>query len=231
MMHRIKKSRLKFGSGILLSALVVFATVLVLSCTNDQTSLSTIDQDDKKSFNDPTVFSVVVDAGHGGTDDGGTHDHASEKDIVLGIVNAIRQLEVAPDIRLSFTRARDVTMPLKERVELANGSRPDLFLSLHVNSHPNKEPLGLEVYYSELNRDYRMSLAYSREFANTLGMKPTAIKSADFMVLKGTNCPAVLLNIGSMDNAGELAYLMKKENQQKIAREIVDTIVGISKMI
>lgn len=91
---------------------------------------------------DDGVFTVVLDAGHGGKDPGAVgHKVAGkqilEKDATLGIALKIRdQLKGQKGIRVVMTRDTDVFLTLSERTRKANDAKGDLFVSIHCNSLP-----------------------------------------------------------------------------------------------
>ena len=82
------------------------------------------------------VRTVVIDAGHGGHDPGTIYGSVKEKDINLDVALALgrRIKEGCPDVKVIYTRSKDVFIPLAERSAIANRSKADLFISIHVNS-------------------------------------------------------------------------------------------------
>ena len=95
------------------------------------------------------VNRIVIDAGHGGHDDGTIGPHGIlEKDIVLDVSLRLAKLvqeRLGADVVL--TRSDDTFIPLTERTSLANDHRADLFLSIHANSSPAPEVAGTESFY------------------------------------------------------------------------------------
>ncbi len=91
---------------------------------------------------------IVLDAGHGGKD-GGTvgHHGTKEKDITLDITKRLGMLlEKNTNIKVVYTRDEDVFIPLYKRTKIANESNGKLFVSIHVNSNPNRNAKGFETY-------------------------------------------------------------------------------------
>lgn len=99
-------------------------------------------------------FTVIIDPGHGGKDPGAVYKQIREKDIVLGIGlklgNYIR--EHLPDVKIIYTRDRDVFVPLHERAEIANKNKADLFVSLHANYCGTPSITGTETFVLGLHR-------------------------------------------------------------------------------
>lgn len=81
-------------------------------------------------------FTLVIDAGHGGGDTGACGAISKEKNINLTVALAFgKYVETnCPDVRVVYTRKRDVFIPLYERAEIANRNKADLFISVHTNS-------------------------------------------------------------------------------------------------
>jgi N-acetylmuramoyl-L-alanine amidase len=108
---------------------------------------------------DPSVFrlavrTVVLDPGHGGSDPGAmTADRLEEKDITLDVAQRLADLLRSVGLRVVLTRTGDETVSLERRVEIANEEKADLFVSIHVNSMPVPERLGVETYYLGASND------------------------------------------------------------------------------
>lgn len=84
-------------------------------------------------------FVVVIDAGHGGHDPGAVGRISKEKNINLKVALKLgKQIEQnCPDVKVVYTRKRDVFIPLDRRAEIANNAKADLFISIHTNSLAN----------------------------------------------------------------------------------------------
>ena len=91
---------------------------------------------------------VMIDPGHGGYDPG-TESSAGvmEKDLALQIATRLKAALEARGIRAELTRSTDVFISLAERTRIANSAGADLFVSIHLNSSPNTDTTGIEVYY------------------------------------------------------------------------------------
>ena len=81
-------------------------------------------------------FTLVIDAGHGGGDSGAKGTYSLEKNINLNVALAFGKYVEAncPDVKVVYTRKRDIFIPLYERAEIANRIKADLFISVHTNS-------------------------------------------------------------------------------------------------
>ena len=104
-----------------------------------------------------SVRSVVLDPGHGGTDPGAVGGGVREKDVTLDVATRVKALLEEGHLAVSMTRDGDTTLSLKDRVLLANAKRPDLFVSIHVNSLPLvRDKRVVETYVLGTTTDARL---------------------------------------------------------------------------
>lgn len=108
-------------------------------------TLLSFSKGDNNLFDDK--FVVVLDAGHGGHDPGKPSKAGyKESDIALKIVLAVgKELEKNKDIKVIYTRKKDVFVTLRGRAKIANNADADLFVSIHCNAHHTKA-YGTETY-------------------------------------------------------------------------------------
>ncbi|MFL0352503.1 N-acetylmuramoyl-L-alanine amidase [Xanthomarina sp. GH4-25] len=127
------------------SVLYILSIMFVLSLTN-MVSLYAQDASNK--------FIVVLDAGHGGKDPGKpSKEGYKEKDIALKIVLEVgKELEKNPDIKVVYTRTKDVFVDLFVRGKIANEAKADLFVSVHCNAH-HTQAYGSETYVLGIHRN------------------------------------------------------------------------------
>jgi N-acetylmuramoyl-L-alanine amidase len=100
----------------------------------------------RKDYRDPApckeanfaIKTIVVDAGHGGSDVGARGAYSFEKDICLGVALKLGKLleDEFKDVKILYTRTTDVYPAIKERADFANANKGDLFVSIHVNAGP-----------------------------------------------------------------------------------------------
>jgi N-acetylmuramoyl-L-alanine amidase len=94
------------------------------------------------------VRRVVLDAGHGGTDPGAVSTSMTEKEVTLDIGRRLQSLLETEGFEVVVTREGDRTIALKERARVANESRSDIFVSIHVNTLiEHADSRGIETYY------------------------------------------------------------------------------------
>ncbi|AWW33088.1 N-acetylmuramoyl-L-alanine amidase [Echinicola strongylocentroti] len=108
---------------------------------------------------------VVIDAGHGGKDPGTMGSRSKEKDVALSIAlkvgNYIKQY--VPDVEVIYTRKTDVFIELKERANIANRNKADLFVSIHCNAVRGSNAYGTETYVMGSNHFERNFDVVKRE--------------------------------------------------------------------
>lgn len=100
-------------------------------------------------------FTLVIDAGHGGHDTGAPGTYSKEKDINLNVAIAFGKLveDNCPDVKVIYTRKKDVFVTLHERANIANRNKADLFISIHTNALPKgKTATGMETYTLGMHR-------------------------------------------------------------------------------
>ena len=118
-----------------------------------------------KLFSQNQMFTVVLDAGHGGSDPGNTGNGYLEKNIVLKVVKEIgKQLQKEEDIRVIYTRDTDVLINLWKRGEIANRSKANLFVSIHCDAH-NSNAYGASTFVLGLHANKRNFEVAKRENA------------------------------------------------------------------
>jgi N-acetylmuramoyl-L-alanine amidase len=96
-----------------------------------------------------SIKTVVLDTGHGGKDIGamGRKAGTKEKDAALELSGRVKSMLESKGIRVIMTRSSDVFIPLEKRVDIANRSGADIFVSVHLNASRSKSLRGFECYY------------------------------------------------------------------------------------
>jgi len=113
---------------------------------------------------------IVIDPGHGGKDPGAIGRlGTAEKDVTLQVGLRLRDLlKKHLGVEVLMTRDRDVFVELGDRAKYANSKEADLFVSIHVNSHPHRNTKGLEVYHFGEASDRRALEVAARENGSPL---------------------------------------------------------------
>ncbi|NGZ10496.1 MAG: hypothetical protein CV088_14095 [Nitrospira sp. LK70] len=145
---------------------------------------------------------IVIDPGHGGKDPGARGlRKTEEKDITLGVGLRLRDLlSRRPGVRVLMTRDRDLFIDLEDRARFANSNEADLFVSIHVNSHPSRAVKGIEIYHFGEAKDQRALEVAARE--NGTPMSNTGV-GWEYLV-------ADLLTAKKIEESLELAWNAKE---------------------
>jgi N-acetylmuramoyl-L-alanine amidase len=181
-----------------------------------------------KDSNPKKTITVVIDAGHGGHDEGMIVEGFSEKEIVASIAQKIKKNNSAENIIIHLTRTDDRFISLQDRTNFINNLKPNLVLSLHVNGNKDTEASGVELYISPKNATYENSKKIAEDLnarlVNNNNLKSRGVKDANFTILQDTNYPSITVELGFLSNTKDRAYLTNDEQQEKIAESILELI-------
>lgn len=168
---------------------------------------------------------IAIDAGHGGTELGAIGClNDNEKDVNLEISKILKEKLETNGANVIMTREDDSFVGLNDRVEIANKNNAQIFISIHNNALPDSaahlKSTGSETYYfysqsKELAKDVVEALA------KETGFKNNGAKAQSFAVVRNTNCPAILVEVGYIINPEDNAKLIDKNYQNKIAEAIL----------
>ncbi|MCM1989906.1 N-acetylmuramoyl-L-alanine amidase [Oceanirhabdus seepicola] len=184
-----------------------------------------------------TGYKVVLDPGHGGYDSGTIgYTKMREKDTALSVSLMIGNYLVRNGVDVGYTRTSDkvswpsnVSQDLKERTKIANNLKPDLFVSIHLNSTYNETTHGIETFsFYGSDEGYLLASYIQNELIKYTGAYSRGVKQKGFYVIKYSDAPAVLVELGFISNKDEEARFKSFEEQQKYAKAVA---VGIFKKL
>lgn len=176
--------------------------------------------------NSAQVKCICLDAGHGGFagkggDPGSIGSFSQEKNLTLAIVLKLGKLisDTYPDVKVVYTRTKDVGVDLRMRGKVANDNRADLFLSIHINSSVHKTAHGLETYVlgscrTKENLEMAMKensvIKYEKDYEKHYkGFDPTSVSAyIMFNLMQGLH----------LEKSLELAGYVQKEMVQALQR-------------
>lgn len=161
---------------------------------------------------------IVVDPGHGGSDPGAMGvTGLREKVVNLAVSKHLITLLTGAGAEIIVTRSGDQSVSNQQRVDLANKSKADLYISIHANAFSNPESNGTETHYCGKNDSSAASryLAQQlqRELVPALGLRDRGVKASSFFVITNVKMPAALVELGFMTNPIEEAFLSDSANQ------------------
>jgi N-acetylmuramoyl-L-alanine amidase len=170
---------------------------------------------------------VVIDPGHGGKDPGAISIRGDrEKVIVLDVARMVAENLIGHGVDARMTRSDDRFIELEERSALANRLRAELFVSIHADAARNRSAQGFTVYVAR--QPTGASQAAADAIARRLraaGTPSRGRKEANYRVLVGTTCPAVLVELGYLSNAEEAAHLSQPTYRRELADAIAAAII------
>ena len=151
---------------------------------DDTPSQGTGDQSSATKRLSHKISKIVIDPGHGGKDPGAIGPHGEkEKDITLAIGKALAKRLKEEGFEVFLTRDEDIFIPLEERTAFANKKKADLFISIHVNSNPNKSLDGVETYFLNMTKDdYAIKVAATENETTTKSLSDLQFIINDLML-------------------------------------------------
>lgn len=167
---------------------------------------------------------ITIDPGHGGSEFGAIGCLGDkEKDINLAISNKLKDKLENSGAIVYMTRTDDSEVSLLDRVKNSNNEHSQIFISIHNNALPDsmadRKATGSETYYF-----YPQSRALAKSLLNSitseLSLKNNGAKQQSFAVVRNTNTPAALIELGYIINPEDNAKLMDSDFQDKAAEAI-----------
>lgn len=192
--------------------------------TPKEETLSSIRPKSSIISKNPRVKTVVIDAGHGGTDVGATREGHNEKDLTLDISQRLANILKKKGVQVLMVRDTDVYVSLEDRVAFNENNGGDLFVSIHVNSSVTEDGNGIETHYYT-PQSYDFAQVVHKEFASQIKSKDRGLFKSKFYVINHTTCPSILVETGFISNPQEREELLTKERRQKTAEAIAKGIL------
>ncbi len=180
------------------------------------------------------VRSVVIDAGHGGSDFGAVRDGVQEKTVNLLLAERLMRILKEEGLKVSLTRTGDEKRTLDQRADEVRVENADILISIHQNAAPNLQATGMEAYYAPGTRfeEASMELAHAvlqhalKVFGEDARKFDRGVRQAGFRVIRRADCPAVLLECGFVSNAGDRQRMQDEAWLDAQAEAIADGILA-----
>ena len=224
-------------SGFVLSITLFSAIFIAVCLILGFFALKILNSNEKKDVAaEPEVFTVIIDAGHGGEDGGaiGVDKKTLEKDVNLSVSMYLGRLLESDGVNVIYTRTEDVllydrnvdydgrkkSLDLRARLDIAEQNPGAVFVSVHMNSFGDPKYSGMQVYYSDSAEDGRILAEILQKMARFLS--PTnerMIKKANSSIYLLDRAPgtAVLVECGFLSNYEECSLLSTEDYQKKVA--------------
>ena len=169
---------------------------------------------------------IVLDPGHGGRDPGAVGiGGLDEVEIVTPVALRVGELLEQQGIDIAFTRTEDVEVDLPPRVSLANRLQANLFVSIHANAISLSRPdvNGIETYYFSSGKD--LAFYVHESLIDATGSNDRGVRTARFYVLRNTDMPAILLELGFVTGDEDARNLSDPDYREILAQAIARGIL------
>ncbi|WP_404356553.1 N-acetylmuramoyl-L-alanine amidase [Cytobacillus firmus] len=166
---------------------------------------------------------IVIDPGHGGKDPGAVGYGLKEKDVVLSTSLKLKSYLSRTPFQYKLTRETDKFIELSDRVAFAKQANANVFISVHANAY-NGSANGTETYYYASNNSSADSKILASKIQGRLvtawKLYDRGIKHGNFHVLRENTMPAVLVELGFIDNKTDNAKLASDAWRREAAKAI-----------
>lgn len=181
---------------------------------------------------------VLLDAGHGDTDNGASYFGVNEKDRNLAVMKLTGRMLEATGIKVFYTKTDDVLISLRDRAYLGVRLDADMFISVHHNASGSSDIVGTSVYYSKFNPYTSKEGITSASMADTIlanlingiGTEDKGVLTTDFSVTKFNKIPAVLCELGFMSNLQECSNMITDDFLYRAADAISTSVLELYSM-
>ena len=189
---------------------------------------------------------IFLDPGHGGRDSGAYYYNVAEKDLNMQVYRKLRKKLEELSYKVLTSRDSDIDVDfVTERSRMVNKTNSDIFISIHFNatSSAYSKSSGIQTYSYSDEPDYpskinpywhnhpdrmseskRLAAAIHSSLLAETGAKDAGLLESSFAVLRETAKPAVLLELGYMDNFAENQQIRDSHYQDKLVAGIVKGI-------
>ena len=211
-----------------LKAVAILALVLIISAVFSGVFVV-------KTSSKSKVFTVVIDAGHGGIDGGasGINTSVRESDINLLIAKQLKKLYENGGFKVVMIREEDVGLygdeskgfklrDLEKRVEIINDSKADFLVSVHLNTYSSPSRRGAQSFYKKGDKYGEILAKKIQGRINGLGVIPRLYDalSGDYYLLNESVIPSVIVECGFLSSPEDETLLISNEYREQIALAI-----------
>lgn len=169
---------------------------------------------------------IVIDAGHGGRDNGATglHFKSVEKDLNLQIAKLLQQKLEAAGSKVIMTRTTDEKIQLQERVDIAINNDADAFISIHHNTNADTHINGTITYYYD-SYDRELAKELQSELVKHIETKDLNARYGDYFILRENTQVAVLIETAFISNYHDELKAKSPKFQENVAEGIFQGII------
>jgi N-acetylmuramoyl-L-alanine amidase len=191
---------------------------------------------------------VVVDAGHGGHDNGAVRNGLVEKILALDTAQRLERLLKKRGFTVVMTRTDDRFLELFDRAQIANQFPRALFVSVHYNDNATESGEGVETLYATekvagsngglfakkveappADKGAGFAEAIHRQVISRLGVLDRGTKARQLAVLRHTRCPAILVEGGFINNPADAKRVRDPAYRERLASAVAEGIEAFHK--
>ncbi len=178
---------------------------------------------------------IVLDAGHGGKDEGASSGKIKESKLNLILVKKLEKELISRGATVYLTREDDNDLStttinrkrsdLYRRAQYINKISPDMYISLHLNSSPSPSWRGLQIFYTNNNKENKeIAISLTNYLKEKLSNTREAKKDSTYYMYKHIKSPGVLIEAGFISNPSDNYLLRDEKYQNKLITLIADSI-------
>ncbi|MGY3765800.1 N-acetylmuramoyl-L-alanine amidase [Vagococcus vulneris] len=186
---------------------------------------------DKRPNPPMAEYAVMLDAGHGGNDPGAESNDGKvfEKNVTLATALTVRDYLEDQGFSVFMTRDKDEFVPLHQIAIKSNESRADVFISMHYDSTQQaNESSGTTTFYRN-TQDKKLANLINNELASQLPLNNRGFGNQDYQVLRENKKPAILIELGYMNNDTDAQYAQSKKYHTFVAKAIYSGLIEFFK--
>ena len=196
-------------------SLVFLSVLLLTSCATSQGPIGA------GSFR-----TVIIDAGHGGSDNGARAVSGfPEKVVALDTARRLASVLRSKKLSVIETRSDGYFVPLDRRVAIANAAANSIFVSVHYNWSRRRSARGEEIYFYS-PQSQRLAANILRELNGAYPTNNRGVKRNDYYVLRNNRRPAVLCELGFLSNPADNRSAQDPACRQRLAECIAAGIIA-----
>lgn len=217
---------------------IVCSILLCLSLTIFFITLSA------KSVNSYSVqnakYTIVIDAGHGGIDGGsvGKTTNAIESELNLAYAKTLASQLNQMGINTILTRSDENGLydenaknlkksDMKKRKQIIENAKPNLVVSIHMNSFSSSRARGAQTFYKKDNEQGKvLAECIQKQLKSNIEYATSPSKVGDYYILNCTELPSVLVECGFLSNPEDEKLLSSKDYQNKICYSVLSGIIA-----
>ena len=147
-------------------------------------------------------YKVFIDAGHGGKDNGSSHNGYLEDVLNLQIAQKLKNKLINEGFEVEMSRNNDTYLSLSDRTIKSNNSDANIFISIHQNAASTTSANGIETYYLG-DKNKKLANAIHKSIINSTNANDRNVREANFQVLRDNKKTSILLECGFISNPSE----------------------------